>query len=567
MRGRFIGRIRVLSGGIMLVAVLLLGRLYYLQVVEHNVYREMADRQYSRPVSGIYDRGSIFFSDKDGHLVAAATLNSGFTLAAIPPRITDPEGTYASLAEALPLTESETLAKLKKIDDPYEELARRLTEDAALSIRALDAPGILLVREKWRYYPGNSLAAQALGFVAYEGDELSGRYGLERYYEEVLTRAKDGGAKNFFAEIFSSVASAVNAEPVEGDLVTAIEPTVQLALERELRDIQERWQGKRAGGVIMDPTTGEIVALGVLPSYDLNAFSSQKNPSIYANPLVENVYEMGSIMKPLTVAAGLDAKVITAESTYNDKGYLALNTERIENFDGKARGTVSMQEVLNQSLNTGAAYVAAKIGNRRFADYLEKFGITEEAGVDLPNEASPLVENLSSPRDIEYATASFGQGIAVTPIAMVRSLSALANSGVPVTPHVGRGIRNKTGIVRKITYPEAESAISRQAADEITRMLVEVVDSALLEGRVKLPNYSVAAKTGTAQIASPNGGYYDDRYLHSFFGYFPAYEPRYLIFLYTEEPHGVKYASQTLTEPFHALTKFLINYYAIPPDR
>ena len=177
------------------------------------------------------------------------------------------------------------------------------------------------------------------------------------------------------------------------------------------------------------------------------------------------------------------------------------------------------------------------------------------------------MKNLESPREVEYATASFGQGIALTPIAAVRALSALANGGTLVTPHLVKSIEYENGKIDTITFPEGTRVFKKETSEDITRMLVTVVDKALKHGKAKNPYYTVAAKTGTAQIANEHGKYYDDRYLHSFFGYFPAYDPQFLIFLYTVEPKGVQYASETLTDPFIDLTQFLINYYAIPPDR
>ena len=178
------------------------------------------------------------------------------------------------------------------------------------------------------------------------------------------------------------------------------------------------------------------------------------------------------------------------------------------------------------------------------------------------------MENLNSPRDIEYATASFGQGISMTPIETVRALSVLANGGKLIVPHIVKRINYTSGLFNNISYiNEAKQVLKKETSEEISRMLTVVVDKALANGKVKLPNYSVAAKTGTAQIAKPGGGYYDDRWLHSFFGYFPSYQPRFLIFLYTVEPQGIDFASQTLTNPFVETVKFLINYYNIVPDR
>ena len=178
------------------------------------------------------------------------------------------------------------------------------------------------------------------------------------------------------------------------------------------------------------------------------------------------------------------------------------------------------------------------------------------------------MQNLNSPRDVEYATASFGQGIALTPVATIRALAALGNGGRLVTPHIVDRIEYDDGTVKEIRYPEGEQILSEKTSEEISRMLSIVVDDALRGGTVALPNHSIAAKTGTAQMAdAQNGGYYEDKFLHSFFGYFPAFDPKFIVFMYTVEPQGVKYASETLTDPFMEISRFLINYYSIPPDR
>jgi cell division protein FtsI/penicillin-binding protein 2 len=228
-----------------------------------------------------------------------------------------------------------------------------------------------------------------------------------------------------------------------------------------------------------------------------------------------------------------------------------------------------MQDVLNQSLNTGMVFVEQKLGKVKLRDYLLSFGIKDKTGIDLPNETSGLVSGiLTSPREIEYANAAFGQGIAFTPFELIRALASLSNGGNLVVPHLVKEIKYTNGTSKKITYQTIPTKITKATGEEITRMLVKVMDKGIAGDSKKLEHFSVAAKTGTAQVAdSINGGYYKDRHNHSFVGYFPAYNPKFIVFLYAINPKGVLYSATTWTDPFLEITKFLLSYYDIPPDR
>lgn len=567
MRFNSASRIRTLSFFVIGCAVVLIVRLYFLQVVYSQSFKSRADHQYSNPSKNIFDRGSIFFVDKDGVRISAASIKSGFFLAINPKLIVAPEEVYKKISAVAEIDHTTFIQKATKQNDSYEEIIHRLTADQATAITALKITGVSLYKEQWRFYPGGTVAAQTIGFVGFKGDELVGRYGLESSDESILVRTNKNAYTNSFAQMFSDIGTAVTSDDREGDVVTTIEPTVQSFLDEQLVKTNKKWDSTMTGGIIIDPKTGEIYALGSYPTFDPNTYQTQKSVAVFSNPLVENVYEMGSIVKALTMAAGLDAGVVTAQSTYNDTGSKTLNGKKISNYDGKARGVVNMQEVLNQSLNLGVAYVTDKLGNKSFTKYMLDYGLGSKSGIDLPNEGRSLVANLNSTRDIEHATASYGQGIAMSPMVIVRALSVLANGGTLVTPHVTKEIDYVVGLDKVTPIEKGQQVIKESTSKEITRMLVSVVDHALLEGTVKQTNYSIAAKTGTAQIANPQGGYYSDRYLHSFFGYFPAYNPRFLVFLYTVYPKGVEYASHTLTQPFIDVVKNLINYYQIPPDR
>lgn len=555
--------------GFLLFSLVLIVRLYYVQIIHSQEYVDKADHQYVSLTNNLFDRGNIFFQNKDGSLLGAASLSTGYIISLNPQKIADPVSTYKSLSEILPLDLDWFYSRINQKNTVYQKIADQVSEETMKKIEALKISGLQIEKERWRYYPGNNTAAQTIGFVGYNGNDLVGRYGLEKYYEDILSRKNNQTYVNFFAEIFSDFKQGLTGDAkMEGDIVTSIEPTVENFLEKEVAGVSAKYNSKLTGGIIIDPMTGEIYAMAVAPTFDLNNFSKEKDLSVFNNPLVEGLYEMGSIVKPLTLAAGLDAGAITAGTKYNDVGSLTLDNSTIYNHDKIAPGITNMQQVLDQSLNLGAAFVVRQMGKNKFADYMRAYGLGEETGIDLPNENHGRLENLKSPRDIEYATASFGQGISLTPIATVRALSVLANGGKLIIPHIVKKIDYNSGLFNNVSYVnEAKQVIKKETSEEISRMLTAVVDKALVNGTVRLPNYSVAAKTGTAQIAKPGGGYYDDRWLHSFFGYFPSYNPRFLIFLFTVEPKGIDFASQTLTNPFIETVKFLINYYNIAPDR
>lgn len=485
-----------------------MGKLYVLQIVHGDEYARRSDAQSVGLKNPLLNRGAIYFKDKDGTLITAASLR---------------------------------------------ELKNAST--SALGHQ--------------RYYPGDSLAAHVLGFVAYNNDdEQKGRYGLERYYEETLSRSGTDSYANFFVELFGGFKGALE-EGGEGDIITTIEPSVQTELERMLAKYAEQWTPALAGGIIMDPHTGEIVAMATTPSFNPNTFNEVKDPGVFKNPHVESVFEMGSIVKPLTVAAGIDSGAISETSSYDDTGCVQIQDKKICNFDLKARGIVGVQEILSQSLNVGSAYVANKMGADTFNLYfLQRYKLGEETGIDLPGEVRGLVKNIESRRNVERATAAFGQGVANTPVETIRALASLGNGGRLVTPHVVRAVKYDTGVTRTLSWGEGVQILKPETSTTISRMLTKVVDEKLADGALKMERYSIAAKTGTAQIANPGGGgYYTDRYLHSFFGYFPSYDPKFVIFLYAYEPVGAAYSSQTWATPFGSIVKFLIHYYSIPPDR
>lgn len=564
-------RIKVITVFALTMALLLVVRLYFVQIVNGSDFQDDAEQQYTQSSNQLFNRGSISFTARDGTSRVAALQESGHTLAINAQYISEPEGVYGALSEVVEIDKDRFMSQVADGDDPYIVIAEQLSPEQAGDINELQLEGVGVYPEKWRRYPYGSLAAHVLGYVGFaaEGDERTGTYGIERAYDNILDRDDGGLYTNFFAQVFSGIGGALTGNVIsrDGDVVLTIEPDVQSYLEQVLADTAAEWGTEQMMGIVIDPNTGAIKAMAVNPTFDPNHYGQEESVSTYTNPIVQSRYEMGSIIKALTVAAGLDAGVITPDTTYEDKGSIELSGYTISNYDGRARGVVDMQEVLSQSLNTGASYIARELGHDRMREYFYGFGLGEKTEINLPGEVGNAVSNLEVDRELAFATASFGQGIALTPITTVRALSALANGGRLVEPHVVKSIDWRLGGSSDMT-PDVEGRVLKQeTSEEISRMLVTVTDEALRGGELSRDRHSIGVKTGTAQIAQPGGGYYDNLFNHTYFGYFPAYEPEFLVFLMARQPQGARYASETLTDPFFEVADFLLNYYNVSPDR
>lgn len=545
------------------------GRLFQIQVLNRGVYRDMAKKQYVRPFNDSFDRGSIYM--RSGKTTTPlAEISTLYDVSVNPSQLSETKKT--KLREFL-ITENyfdqSYDEKMSKKNDPYEIIIKNLSEEKAKSL-PLKEFKLSLVPRNIRIYTGEDIASKISGFVGDDGHGIRGLYGVEKYYDEDLRRNDEGVQVNFFADLFSNIQEnqVKNDTRKHGDVYLTVEDKVERMLHEELLKARETWKSEIAGGIIMDPRTGEIIAMDVVPGYNANNFTDVKDLSVFSNQTVSGVYEMGSIIKPITMASALDSGVVSLSTTYVDTGFRELDGFKVRNFDSKARGVTTMQTILDKSLNVGIVFLVEKMGVPLFQRYFKSFGLSETTGVDLPNEESGLSQNLDSTVFVDSATAGFGQGIALTPVQTIRALAALGNGGKLVTPHVLDKIVYEDGSIKRYS-PDIEDVqvIKPETSEAISKMLTHVVDTALKNGEYKMEHYSIGAKTGTAQMPKQGGGYYDDRYLHSFFGYFPASNPRYIVFLFHTYPKGAEYASATLTDPFFNIVKFLISYYQVPPDR
>lgn len=545
-------RVKIVFGCVIAAASLIGWRLFVLSYIRHTLYVQTAQAQ-NQNISNILIRGNIFIQDPKAtgtatnqrYLVAT---NKKFALIyATPASLTDPVATVSQLAGILHIDQSGLQASLGGGSTSSKIIARKLTADQVDAINNLNIKGIGIRYETDRYYPANSFLSQVLGFLGYGGDGRLGQYGIEGYFDNELS----GQADN-------------SSSPQPDDVVLTIDRNVQTFAESELHSVLTKWHAAGGSIIVQDPQTGKIIAMAQEPTFDPNNYSSSPTSS-YINANTQGMFEPGSSFKPITMAMGLDLGKITPDTTYVDPGVINIAGRQIHNFDNLAHGTETMTQVLEKSLNTGAAFVENLVGQDDFLNYSINFGFGQKTGVDLPGEVSGDVANLYSGRQVNFVTASFGQGIAVTPIQLIAAYSALANGGKLMKPYIVDRIIHEGG-AEDVTKPEIASIpISEKTSAKIRSMLVSVVDIGFDKARIK--GYDVAGKTGTAQIADGHGGYLDGVFIHDFLGFAPASNPRFVVLIKMDKPQGITFAADSLSPYFRDVAAYLLNYYNIPPDR
>jgi cell division protein FtsI/penicillin-binding protein 2 len=557
-----------------LIFAIIISRLFYLQVLRYSFYKALATNQH-QTFQTIYPiRGEIFMKDRytndnsRSSFFPVALNKDLWMVYAVPKDIENKEETVKKLSPFLDVEEEILSQRINKPDDPYEPLESKLSEETAQKIKNLNLKGIFLETENWRYYPANKLACHLIGFVGFQDDQKVGRYGVEGYYEKELA-GKFGfvEAKKDSSGQLISVEDKVLEEPEDGaDVVLTIDPNIQFFIEKKLEETI-KWLGATGGTVIvMDIKTGAIKAMANWPNFDSNKYNEVKDINIFLNPAISNVFEPGSIFKVITMAGALDKGVIDPNTTYEDKGFVEISGYTIENALKKPQGIQTMTQVLEKSLNTGAIFAQQKLGKDDFKNYVEKFGFGEKTDIDLSGEEKGNLSNLKKKRDLEYATASFGQGIAVTSIQLVSAFATIANEGILMKPYIVEKIIYNDG-KEELTKPEQiRQVISSDAASRLTAMLVSAVKIGY-EDKAGVKGYSVAAKTGTAQIPDLQNGGYTDETIHSFGEFFPAYSPRFSMLIKVDKPKTIKFAADSITPLAKEIAQYILNYYEVPPSQ
>ena len=546
-------RINLILLFIFLFGAIIIGRLVYIQIIQKEYWQALAHGQqkFFQQVYG--ERGEIFF--RGGEPLA---INREFTYVFVSPsKVEEPEIVVNALSEILNLNKDFVAAKIARENSFFELIKNRLTREEIVNLEKLELPGIYFGRENLRYYPQNFLASQLIGFVGGGGD---GQYGIEGYYNDIL-KGKGGfrrGKRDVFGRLLGRVVE--RGGQASYDLVLTIDHNIQFTAERLLQTAYEDLSIKSGQIIVMNPNSGEILAMANFPNFNPNYFSEFNNLGIFKNPATQKIFEPGSVMKTFTMAISLEEGKITPETTYVDEGMVKIGPHIIRNFDHRIWGEKTMTEILAKSINTGSVYAARLVGLDTFVEYLENFGFFNLTGIELQGEVAFHNNELRNGREINLATASFGHGIGITPIQLARAFAVIANKGKLVNPFI---VETQGEI---LLY---EQIISPRTASQLTAMLVDTVNHPFIR-RAQIPGYYVAGKTGTAEIPWIALGYdkpgYSDELIHTFVGFVPAYNPQFLIMVKLDQPEGVRTASVSAAPIFQELARHIINLWQIPPD-
>jgi cell division protein FtsI/penicillin-binding protein 2 len=443
----------------------------------------------------------------------------------------------------------------------WEQIARPVTADVGQAIAELDLLGVIINPLSQRSYPQTQLAAPVIGFVIEDNDNTRGALGVEGSYNDQLAgRVIDQEVSNIPFEIPLETRETRQRGM---DVVLTIDRDIQFWAETELQRALEQYNSPRGAILIMDPRNGDILAMASAPTFDPNNFIQVEDPALLRNSTISDSYEPGSVMKVLTVAGALEKGVITPEWTYTDQGRLDIGGITVENWDDRAYGLVDTTTALVRSLNVGMATIAIQMGPEDFYAMLGAFGIGQPTRVDLPGEEAGI---LKVPGDdwseSDLATNSFGQGVSVTPLQMLTAVNAIANDGLMMQPRVVRQIVDGDQVIN--AQPSARRAISAETARIVADMMVRVVEDPNGAPLARLDGYTIAGKTGTAQIPTPTG-YSQNESITTFVGFFPADDPQVSVLIMLDRPNGY-WGSQTAAPVFRRLAERLVILMGIPND-
>lgn len=608
------GRIKVLAVFFIIFSLLIIIQLGNLQILKSDFYTALALGQQQLYQKLFPERGSIYVVENNNGkqtLFPLVTNRELHMLYAVPQDITEPRQTAEKLFELFSPLEDIDLVKveaelfsdispdldpalareikqarrakwqaeqkekeisrleilLSKVNDPYEPIRHKLTDEQMAIIESWNISGLYFKNETWRFYPEKGLGGHLFGFFGFAGDNRVGRYGLEGYFDKELTGefGEIRSEKDAWGNIITIGQNSLKEKVDGADLVLTIDRAIQYQVCLELKKAVDYFKAESGSVIVMNPKTGGILAMCGAPDYDPDAYNKVEDIEVYNNPAIFNAYEPGSIFKSITMSIALDMGQVQPETVYEDQGSVFIKPYTIKNYGDKVYGYQTMTQVLEKSINTGAIFVVEKITPKVFAKYVKDFGFGELTGIELDKEMPGDISNLDKPGDIYSATASFGQGLSVTPIQMVSALAALANDGKLMKPYLVSQIIKGDGEIKTFKPQMLKQVISSKAATTISGMLVSVVENTYSRV-VKISGYRLAGKTGTAQIANKNNKGYSNAVSTSFVGYGPFADPRFAMIVRIDKPQWGKTGEVVAAPVFKEIAKFILQYYNVPYD-
>lgn len=568
-------RIAVVATAIVFVFTLVGIRLFVSAVLAHPETLAKAEDQYLVRQQIDPHRGVIYARDAAAALahpddpmaalVPLATNRRTYALSVVPRNLLDPAAAADALLLWLPgASRAELIAKFDSDALYLPPLRRGLSEDEKNQLAALKIRGLLLLEEEERYYPEGELASQVLGFV--NADKI-GNYGIEQRYDAELRGT--GGEVVAERDVRGRLLSLAAERPVADgvDLVLTIDRNVQGFVEETLARAIETYQADSGTIVVMHVKNGAILAMTSRPTFDPNTFRNVPvvEQSRFLNPAISAVWEPGSIFKTIVMAAALDHDVVEPETEGVFGNVVQVGNYEIHTAEDKAFGRETMTQVLENSDNVAMVWVGNQLGNEAMGETFATFGFGEPLGIDLPGEVGGYLPPVADWRDIHRATLSFGQGISTTPLQIAAAMAALGNGGRFLQPHLVKELHYPDGSVVVIEPAvRNEAVISAVTSAQITAMMVSVVENGHGK-RARVAGFAIAGKTGTAQIPNPDGGYYEDRHIGGFAGFFPADDPQFAMVVKLDQPKTVRFAESSAAPTFGEIAAFLLNYYRIPP--
>ncbi|MEA3344097.1 MAG: penicillin-binding protein 2 [Patescibacteria group bacterium] len=563
------GRVILIFVIMIIMGAAVIGRLIDIQIIKGDLYKALASGQQKdfKPITG--ERGDIFF--KDGEILAT-NMNAKYLFVS-PNSINEKEKIANSLSEIFQLDQEEILKKLKK-DSSFERIDVNLTEEKEEVLKQANLNGVYLGKASFRKYPQGEIASQVIGFL---GGENKGQYGIEGYYDDILR-----GKEKF--QQTNSVNSFFSRKSVKGaDIFLTLDYNIQFTAEKLLEKAKEDWDIEEGQIIVIEPDTGKILAMANFPNFDPNNYSEVEDFHIFQNSAIQKVFEPGSIFKAITMAIALDQGKVTPQTLYVDTGKVEIGRYFIANYNNHVFGEQTMTQVLEKSINTGAVFAERELGHELFLKYLDKLAFFEPTGIDLQEEIFSENKEFKNGYEINFATASFGQGIEMTPMQFARAFCVIANGGKLIKPYIVEKIVQNDRVIKapaingldgdsqeEDVQQFAPQIISKKSASQLTAMLVSVIENGQYTTRAKIPGYYVAGKTGTSQVSWSSLGEskkgYSDKTWQSFAGFVPAFSPKFVILVKLNNP-TTKVAVYSATPIFQELAKYILDYQEIPSNR